>query len=106
MSWISPVNTSPETPNTDTILYVVPPDKQFTSSSLVVCNLRDTPSEFSISIRGSSDDEEGFYIYFEHPVRHTFIATIGMTLGTGNAIFVSGDTTDLSFTLFGVEQAG
>ena len=91
--------------NTLTDFYTVP--NMATVSSLVICN-QDGANlcqvNVSIAVAGASDDPKQ-YLYFELaiPSLDTFIATIGVTLGTGDIVRVLSTNSSTSFNLFGVE---
>lgn len=90
-----------------TALYTVPGGKSATISSLVVCNRTSTNRTFQVKIvrSGDSDDVKQF-LYADVTVfkNDTFIATIGLTLASGDAIKVlaSADSA-VTFQAFGVE---
>jgi len=93
-----------------TPLYTVPAATSAATSSIIICNQNSIAGyiafRISIAIGGAVDDPKQ-YVYFDIPLMNndTFIATIGMTLATGDVIRVRTDTANVSFSLFGVEVA-
>jgi hypothetical protein len=87
-------------------LYTVPGATQAVASSFVVCNRGTTNSTFrlSVAIAGAADDNKQ-YVYYDVAIQgnDTFIATIGLALGAADVIRVYSSSTDLSFSLHGVE---
>lgn len=92
--------------NTLTDIYAVPGSTSTTISSLIVCNLSTSGLVFSVSVAvaGASDDNKQ-YIYFNTPLdgNDSFVATIGISLGSGDVIRVKSSNTSASFNIFGVE---
>ena len=100
---------SAPSPTVLTNLYTVPAATSTATSSITICNQNSgsgTQIAFRVSIAiGGAADTPKQYIYYDIPLiaNDTFIATIGLTLGTGDIIRVQTDTANVSFTLFGVE---
>ena len=95
---------------THTALYSVPANKSASATTLAVCNRSaTTTSQFRISVavanEGAGTPVAKQYIYYaiDVPARDTFVATIGITLATTDVVYAYSSSTDLSFTLFGVE---
>lgn len=92
-----------------TDLYTVPASTSASISSIVICNSNNTTTAlFRISIAaGGAADNIKQYLYYDLPIapNDTFIATIGVSLGTTDVIRVYSNTADLSFNIFGVEVA-
>jgi len=89
-----------------TTLYTVPAATSAVISSLVICNQNVTTINFRISlaIAGAANNVKQ-YIYYDLPLlaNDTFIATIGISLATTDLIRVYSDTTNVSFSVTGVE---
>jgi hypothetical protein len=89
-----------------TDIYTVPTNYSTTISSVIICNQGPDFANFSISIakNGVADDPKQ-YIYFNTPlaVYDTFIATIGISLGSGDIVRAKSDASVLAFNIFGVE---
>lgn len=75
-------------------------------STLAICNRGNSSSTFRISIRenGAADNPKQ-YIAFDQtvPATSTITYTLGITLKTGDAIYVYSSTNNLSFNAFGSE---
>lgn len=92
--------------NTLTAAYTVPAGKTCTMSSLTVCNTNAFVSGFFVSVAvGGAADNMAQYIYYSLPIiaNDTFIATIGLTLATGDVVRVQALNTGLAFNFFGIE---
>jgi len=92
--------------NTLTTLYTAPALTTTTISSIVICNTNSVASTFRVSIKvNGAEDNIKQYLYYDLPLlgNDTFIATIGITLGTGDIVAVQTNMTNISFNLFGVE---
>lgn len=91
-----------------TDVYTVPAGRSATISSVTVCNENITTILFrvSLAIAGAVDASKQ-YIYFDLDLNssNTFVATVGITLGTGDVVRVQSDTNNVAFQFFGVEVA-
>lgn len=86
--------------------YTVPVSTTATISSISICNTTATPATFRISIQiGGTGDNIKQYLYYDLPLLNndTFIATVGLTLGTGDIIAVQTNANNIAFNIFGVE---
>ena len=76
------------------------------ASSIIVCNRGTSQSTFrvSISVNGAATTTKD-YIYYDLIIagNDTFIATIGVTLATGDVVRVYASSNRLSFSLYGSE---
>lgn len=92
--------------NTLTPLYTVPGGISASVSSVIICNQNLTTILFriSIAVNGEADDPKQ-YLYFDLPLESndTFIATVGISLASGDIVNVQSDTANVSFNIFGVE---
>lgn len=91
---------------TATLLYGVPAFGQAVLSTVTVCNRGITASSFRISVRVAAEAENNKqYIYYDVPIpaKDTFAATIGITLGALDEIWIYGENGDLSFQVWGTE---
>ena len=89
-----------------TTAYTVPAATTTTVSSIVICNTNNSSTTFRIAIKiGGAADSLKQYLYYELPLLNydTFIATIGITLGTGDVIAVQSAINNVAFNIFGVE---
>lgn len=90
-----------------TDLYTVPSTFFSSISSIIICNHNSSiVINFRISVAiGGADDAPAQYLYYDLPLdsNDTFIATIGMSLGSGDKVRVYSDTANVSFNIFGVE---
>lgn len=95
---------------TDQVAYAVPASKKTTCSSLVVCNRGSTEQRFRVAILPASDVAGGIqpkhYNYYDLPVEanDTFAATLGFRFAAGDKVYVRGDSANLSFSLYGIEE--
>lgn len=90
-----------------TDFYTVPAATTTSASSVTVCNQNGAINilfRISIAIGGVVDDPKQ-YLYFDLPLgsNDTFVATIGLSLGTGDIVRVQSSASGVSFNLFGVE---
>lgn len=87
-------------------LYTCPSGSTAVSSSVVVCNRSEVGTSFRIAVRPAGATlENKHYIYYNTPIdgNDTFIATIGMTLGSGDIVTAYATLATLSFNLYGQE---
>lgn len=76
-------------------------------SSVVICSRSPSVVAFvriSVAVGGAADDPSQ-YVYYDLPMppNDTFIATVGISLRTGDIIRVYSDQAVISFNIFGVE---
>lgn len=98
---------SAPTASSITDIYTVPGATSTTISSIMVCNQNSTGSinfRISIAVSGASDTPKQ-YLYYDVPLisNDTFVAVIGLTLGSSDVLRVMTDTANVSFSVFGVE---
>lgn len=90
-------------------LYSVPTGSSTVCSSLIVCNRSNVSSDtFSIAIRVngvSLENKQYIYKDLEVPRGNSFVATIGITLGSADVIDVYSTNGNLSFSIFGEEAS-
>jgi hypothetical protein len=93
---------------TETDLYTVPASTSAVISSLVVCNRSAAVVTFRVSVAvagGATANKDYLYYDVTLPPNDSFVATIGITLAATDKIKVYASTANLSFNLFGEEQA-
>ncbi len=99
---------SAPTANTDTTLYTVPANTNAVCSSLVMCNRSSTAlSTLRIAVIPSGQTlNNQHYISYEEllDIRERKSLVLGFSLAAGDKIVVRGNTANLSFSLFGVEN--
>ncbi len=87
-------------------LYEVPLSSSCVVSSLVVCNRGGVDGSFraAVAVGGAADSPEQ-YVYFDQPVdgNSSFVATIGITLGSLDILRAQAGSSNMSFNLFGIE---
>lgn len=93
--------------NTPTLLYgPVGAGINTVVSTIAICNRGNSSSTFRISLRenGAADNPKQ-YIAFDTtvPATSTITYTLGITLKTGDAIYVLSSTNNVSFNAFGSE---
>ena len=91
----------------ETDLYTVPGAAQAVVSSIIICNRSSSATatfRISASFTGTATAPKD-YIYYDLIIgqNDTFIATIGLTLGTTDKIRIYASTANLSFTAVGSE---
>jgi len=90
-------------------LYAVPTGSSTVCSSLVVCNRSTTFADtFSVAIRVAGialENKQYIYKEIEVPGGNSFVATIGITLGSTDLLDVYNTNGTLSFSLFGEESS-
>lgn len=91
--------------NTLGTLYTAPGTATVSCSSVVVCNQAGAASTFRVSaaVNGAADGTIQ-YLYYDTPIaaNDTFVATLGITMGTSDQIRVRSGNGSVSFNLFGV----
>lgn len=91
---------------TETPIYTVPTGTNTIASSLIVCNTSSTQASFrvAISVSGASTTTKD-YIYYDLLIggNDTFIATIGVTLSSGDVVKVYSTNSSMAFSLYGSE---
>jgi hypothetical protein len=98
---------SPITPGQVLDGYVCPSAKYAVVSSILVCNRNVTTATFRIAVvKGGIATAPDHYIYYDLPIlgNDTFVATIGITLATGDVVRWSTGAAGLNFHLYGVES--
>ena len=87
-------------------IYTVPAVTSAVISSIIVCNTNGSSATFRIyiAIAGAADNIQQ-YIYYDLPILNndTFIATVGISLATTDVVRVYANTTNVSFTISGVQ---
>jgi hypothetical protein len=93
--------------NTATLLYgPVGAGIQTVVSTIAICNRGNTASTYRISVRenGAADAPKQYLVFDSTvPSVSTLTYTLGITLKTGDAIYVLASTNNLSFNAFGSE---
>lgn len=94
--------------STNTDLYVVPANKNFVSSSIVICNrnVSGGVSKFRIAVVPSGESlANKHYLFFDQfiDMRDTLSKVLGISMSAGDKVVVWADSADLSFSLFGSE---
>lgn len=91
-------------------LYTVPATTSTTISTLAVCNQNNSTVAFSVTVRSVAGANTDLYLYggsvaggIELSGPNTFLATLGITLATGDIVKVQSDTANVTFHLFGVQ---
>jgi hypothetical protein len=93
---------------TPTTLYTAPGGATTVISSVSICNRNAVGVTFRLSIAaGAAADDPKQYLYYDLPLaaKDTFVATIGITVGQTDAVRCYADTTDVAFSLFGIEAS-
>jgi hypothetical protein len=97
------------TANTAVSAYTVPSSTQAIVSSISVCNTDTTGKTFDISIKKSGDSSTSAYQYVVKGQKilaaQNVTYTLGITLATGDQVFVNSSSTLVAFNLFGTELA-
>jgi hypothetical protein len=92
--------------NTAVDLYTVPSGNSAVVSTLSICNQADSDGVFSVAIRpdGATIANE-HYIAFDTPIdiNDSIFLTVGLTLGDGDVVTVTAESSSISFGLFGSE---
>ena len=89
-----------------TDLYTVPAATEGIVSSVVACNRSAVAKTFrvSVAVAGASDDPEQYYVYDRSiPANDTTIVQIGISLAATDVVRVYASTTDVSFSINGME---
>lgn len=90
---------------TATVLYLCS-STSGVASSIIICNRGATQATFRVSISaGGAATSNKDYIYYDLLIaaNDTFIATIGVTLSSGDVVRVYASSSNLSFSLYGSE---
>jgi len=94
------------TAKTNTDIYTVPIGADAVSSTLTVCNRGISPTTYRVAIRPlGASLANNHYISFDQVVQgnDSVFLTLGIAMSETDVVTVFSNTTDLSFTLFGVE---
>lgn len=86
--------------------YTVGSGKSAVVSTLVVCNRSSSSRTFRVSVAiAGAANANSQYLYYDVTIEgnSTFTATLGITLAATDVVRVYASTTDLTFSLFGVE---
>lgn len=86
--------------------YTVPGGRQAVVSTVTVCNRAASVSTFRISVApAGAGDDVAQYLYYDLPIseNNSFAATLGITLNATDVLRVWSSSTNLSFSVFGVE---
>lgn len=92
--------------DTLTTLYTVPALTTAAPSSIVVCSQSGFADQFSVSVAvGGATDAPEQYLYYQLAIdaSDTFIATIGITLASGDVVRCWSQNGYCSFNLFGLQ---
>lgn len=94
--------------DTDTTIYTVPASSSAVISTITLCNRStgNNASSFRIAVvpNGEVLGSKHYLMYGELiDVKESIQKTLGLTLATGDYIVVRGDSSDLSFSVFGNE---
>jgi hypothetical protein len=93
--------------NTATLLYgPVGAGIQTVVSTIAICNRGSSSSTYRLSVRenGAADSAKQYLVFDATvPATSTVTYTLGITLRTGDAIYVLSSTNNLSFNAFGSE---
>jgi len=88
------------------LMYTVPTGAQAVISSLICCNLSSLEDKATIAVVESGDSlASKNIIYYQLPIggENTFVATIGITMNTGDMLYVYSLNGTTSFSAFGQE---
>jgi hypothetical protein len=92
---------------TNTLLYgPVGAGIQTVVSTIAICNRGNTSATYRISVRenGAADSTKQYLVFDTTiPSTSTITYTLGITLKTGDAIYILSSTNNLSFNAFGSE---
>ena len=93
--------------NTQTVLYTVGVTSTIVSS-IIICNTNSATATFSISIgvNGASITQKS-YLYSGVSINgnSTIAEVLGLTLASGDVVWVTSSNANLSFNLFGQENS-
>lgn len=93
---------------TNADLYTVPTSTQAVCSTLTICNRGSTSTTFRVSARPSGAAVGNpYYIVYDNVISagDTIFLTLGITLAQNDKVSVYAGNANLSFSLFGAEQA-
>jgi hypothetical protein len=93
---------------TQTVLYTVTTGKQCVVSSLVICNQTSAAASYRIAVLPFGETliaADKHWIVYGATVgaSDTTVVTPGITLASGDKIYVYGSTATISFSVFGTE---
>lgn len=92
---------------TETTMYTVPGATSTTCSTLVICNRGGTAASFRITVvLGAGASGNANHLYYDCPIdpNQSIALTLGLTLQATATVRVYASNTNLSFSLFGVEN--
>lgn len=88
------------------VLYTVPASTQCVVSSIIIASRGPLATSFRIAVSpGGAAIDDSHYIYYDIALNaaDTFIATVGISLATGDVIRVYHTDAYLTFSAFGME---
>jgi len=88
------------------LMYTVPASTQAVVSSIVCCNTASTEDKISIAVVESGDTiAPKNLLYYQLPItgENTFTSTIGITMNTGDMLYVYSLYGNVAFSAFGQE---
>lgn len=89
-----------------TDIYTTPYNANTVVSTIQICNQSTTGATFKLAVRpGGEAVASKHYLAYDTPVpaSDSLSLTIGMTLGANDVVSISGNTSSMSFNLFGSE---
>jgi hypothetical protein len=93
--------------NTNTLLYgPIGAGIQTVVSTIAICNRGNTSATYRISVRenGAADSTKQYLVFDSTiPSTSTITYTLGITLKTGDAVYILASTGNVSFNAFGSE---
>ena len=108
-TWAGTVNNSETITNyagAPVLLYTVPASKEAVISTVTATNASPAATTYRIAVVPAAESLSAkHWVTFDSPLNAygTDAVTIGMTLATGDKLYVSGDVTSTQFTAFGSE---
>ena len=90
-------------------LYTTPANTSTVVSTIAVCNQTSSAQTFKIAVRPSADTSTTTKHYIVYnatvPATDSTMLSLGLTLAAGDKILTTSTTTNVSFSVFGSENA-
>ena len=88
-------------------VYTVPSSTSAVVSTISICNRATSSATYSLAVvaNGQNGTLNDIYITFDAPIgaNETIFLTVGMTLASGDAIYIVPSTANLTVNMFGSE---
>ena len=88
------------------VVYTVPSSTSAVVSTVSICNRGTTPSTYTLAVlQSGGSTEDKIYVTYDAPIaaNETIFLTVGMTLATGDSVYIRPSNANLTVNMFGSE---